>query len=213
MSENLTTLDVREWNPIESDKFWQEIAPNGHVVQIYENDNDLLDLLESYVCGGIEANDCVILLATKTHLTSLESRLQIRGYSIDRYIDRHQYFPLDAEEFLQKFMVNDMPDELFFMESVTDILGKARENHRNVRAFGEMVSILWSAGNQEATARLEDLWNLFSENNNLSLFCAYPKSSLSESHSSSVMQLCCSHSQIITANQLSKTDLFYKNIA
>lgn len=213
MKDNRSLVDAQEWNPIESDKFWEEISPDGHVVQIYENENDLLDLLESYVSGGIEANDCVILLATKPHLISLEARLQTSGYSIDRYITRHQYFPLDAEQFLQQFMVNDMPDELLFMEAVTAILGEARENHRNVRAFVEMVSILWSAGNQEATARLEELWNLFCENNHLSLFCAYPKSSLSESHSSSVMQICCSHSQIITANQLSKTDLFYKNIA
>lgn len=212
MAEKLAPLDVLEWNPIESDRFWEEIAPNGHVVQIYDNDNDLLDLLECYVCGGIEANDCVILLATKSHLTSLEGRLQIRGYSIERYIARNQYFPMDAELFLQKFMVDGMPDEFLFMESVTAILGKARENHRNVRAFGEMVSLLWSSGNQEATARLENLWNLFCKNNNLSLFCAYPKSSLSESHSSSVMELCCSHTQIITSNQLSRTELFYKNI-
>lgn len=127
MKDNRSLVDAQEWNPIESDKFWEEISPDGHVVQIYENENDLLDLLESYVSGGIEANDCVILLATKPHLISLEARLQTSGYSIDRYITRHQYFPLDAEQFLQQFMVNDMPDELLFMEAVTAILGEARK--------------------------------------------------------------------------------------
>lgn len=108
-------------------------------------------------------------------------------------------------------MINGFPDESLFMNAVSALTKNARKDNRNVRAFGEMVALLWAKGDTEATVRLEYLWNKFCEKENLTLFCAYPKADLTESPSSSVMNICCAHSKIITGNNKSKTELFYKN--
>lgn len=201
-----------DWQPVNSHIFWGEIAPCDHVVQIYEKDEDFLSLLENYISGGFQANDSVIVIATPEHLKELEERLDSQGFQIKKLMASNQYIPLDAEKTLAKFMVNDWPDEDLFTKVVSDLIIKARNNNRNIRAFGEMVAILWAKGNCGATVRLEYLWNKFCEKEIFCLFCAYPKSGLTQSPSSSVLEICCSHSKIITGNKQLKSELFYKKV-
>lgn len=49
---------------------------------------------------------------------------------------------------------------------------------RRVRAFGEMVAVMWTRGQSGATVQLEHLWHRFCQTKAFSLFCAYPKSGL-----------------------------------
>lgn len=202
---------TNEWQRIDSNEFWGEIAPGDHVVQIYEKDDDLLDLLENFVTGGIKSNDSVIVIATAAHLQLLEDRLQIYGLDTEALISDDQYILLNADRALARFMVNDWPDEILFMDFVSEITKKARKNNRNLRAFGEMVAILLAKGYKEATIRLEYLWNKFFEKETLCLFCAYPKSDLTQSPTSSVMNICCSHTKMVTGKNKSKTEMFYKS--
>ena len=44
----------------------------------------------------------------------------------------------------------------------------------SVRAFGEMVGLLWVDGQRSAATRLEEYWNELLSGSTLSLFCAYP---------------------------------------
>lgn len=45
MNKFNSSNDRSEWKPIDSRIFWGEIAPFDHVVQIYEKEDDFLDLL------------------------------------------------------------------------------------------------------------------------------------------------------------------------
>ncbi len=63
------------------DVFWGEIAPCEHVVQIYENDENFLDLLSGFVSGGVNAGECAVVIATAAHLAALDQRLAALGYS------------------------------------------------------------------------------------------------------------------------------------
>ena len=71
-------------------------------------------------------------------------------------------------------MVNDWPNEQRFHEVVGNLLAQADGRHLWVRAFGEMVAVLWAEGRQEAALHLEKLWNRLSERYSFSLYCAYP---------------------------------------
>src|SRR5688500_19228341 len=51
---------------------------------------------------------------------------------------------------------------------------------RSVRAFGEMVAVLWANGHNGATVRLEHLWHAFCQSEAFSLFCAYPKTGFTQ---------------------------------
>jgi hypothetical protein len=200
------------WATSSNDVFWGEIAPCEHVVQIYENDEGFLDLLSGFVSGGVKAGECAVVIATAAHLDALDERLAGLGYSVSSLISETQYIPLDAEATLSKFMVNDWPDENLFNQVINEVIVKAKGNDRKVRAFGEMVAILWAKGQVGATVRLEHLWNKFCENEAFCLFCAYPKTGFTQDAAESVMHICSAHTKMITGVEKGKTDLFYKSV-
>jgi hypothetical protein len=200
-----------DWQTSTTDIFWAEIAPCDHVVQIYESDGVFLDALTGFVGGGINAGECVIVIATKSHLDAIESRLKSFGISVETLVNDDRYIPLIAEETLSKFMVNGWPDETLFYKTVSDLITRANRRDRRVRAFGEMVAILWAKGHSGATVNLEHLWNQFCEKNSLSLFCAYPKSGFTQDINESLEDICNCHSKMISGTTKSLTQVLYKN--
>lgn len=215
LSNPLNTMDKlkanREgWTPATEQIFWGEIAPYDHVVQIYENDDALLDLLSGFVNDGFRHGESVVIIATDLHLQALNTRLAALGYSVADLVATYQYIPLDADETLSQFMVNDWPDENLFNAAVSDIITRAKGEGRKVRAFGEMVAVLWAKGQVGATIRLEHLWNKFCESQAFCLFCAYPQSGFTQDASESIMHICGAHSKMVARNTNDKTDLFYK---
>jgi hypothetical protein len=202
-----------EWETCKTQVFWGEIAPCDHVVQIYENNDVFLNSLEGFVTGGFHAENGVIVIGTSNHLEALNYRIIQNGFD-PRKLEKHgQYIPLEASETLNKFMRNGWPDEQLFRQTVTDVVLRAKQNGRKVRAFGEMVALLWAEGMNGATVQLENLWNQFCQAETFSLFCAYPKSGFTQDPSESIKNICCTHSRVIGGWDTSKTEIFYRSAA
>src|SRR5687767_8316064 len=131
----------------ESDIFWGEMSPCDHVLQLYQDDEVLLDSLEGFAAGGLRAGDAVILIATPGHLAALYDRLRahegLGDLGLRAARDRDQLITLDAQETLGAFMVNGWPDEGLFHATANRLLARARGagrsggRGRRVRAFGE----------------------------------------------------------------------------
>jgi len=202
----------RDWQQSKANIFWGEIAPCDHVVQIYENDAIFLDALAGFVGGGINSGDCCIVLATDTHLQALEARLLKYGVHTHVLIANNSYIPLNAEELLSRFMVNGWPDEALFIKEISALIEKAGKGNRRIRAFGEMVAILWAQGNYGATVHLEHLWNRLCEQKSFCLFCAYPKSGFTDDINTSIMHICGAHSKMISGSEKQLTEVYYRDI-
>ncbi len=209
MSSNDTDRH-NEWQSCNPQVFWGEIAPCEHVLQIYEDKGVFLDMLEGFAADGFSNNDCVIVIATDEHLHALNKRLKNLAYDTNALESDDQYIPINAGEMLNVFMRDGWPDETLFNEVITKIICKAHAKNRNVRAFGEMVALLWAQGHNGATVQLEHLWNKFCEKEAFSLFCAYPKSGFTQSIDESLHSICCSHSKIISGIHPSDKEIFYK---
>lgn len=177
--------------------FWGEIAPCDHLLQIYENDTDYLKALSRFISDGFKNNEGVVVIATAWHLTALDKQLQADGFNTDALRTRDQYIPLDAEETLSMFMVDGWPDHQRFEKCVTQILRRAGQNGRRVRAFGEMVALLWANGHEHATFHLEYLWHQLQRKQAFALFCAYPKKGFTEDSSDAVQKICQAHSKTV----------------
>lgn len=193
-------IDLVKSAPVEVDVFWGEISPCEHLVQIYQDEGVFLDSLEGFIAGGILAGDGVVVIATPEHLVALNERLVARNIDIATAIKSEQYLALDAEETLSKFMVMGWPDEDFFRAFVTNILQRAKGHNRRVRAFGEMVALLWARGNTGATVQLEHLWHRLCQELSFSLFCAYPKIGFTRNASASIKEICDTHSRVLCGN-------------
>lgn len=178
------------------DVFWGEPSACDHTVQIYEDDDAFLDALEGFVAAGIRQGDAIILIATPAHLEGLEQRLEASGFDVAAAIVRDQYIALDAKRALSKFMVDGWPDEVLFEKFVDGLLARAKGNHRKVRAFGEMVALMWAEGQCGATVRLEHLWTRLVHQESFSLFCAYPKTAFTEDANDAIAQVCAAHSRL-----------------
>lgn len=177
--------------------FWAEMAPCEHLVQIYEDDDAFLDTLEGFVADGLLSNESVVVIATPSHLSSLHRRLLKRGPEVTVAMQGDQYLALSAEAMLSIFMVNGWPDDDLFNGFVNDILRRAKTGGRRVRAFGEMVAILWAQGNSGATVRLEHLWHHLCAEQDFMLFCAYPRVGFTRDTKQSIQDICDTHSRVI----------------
>jgi hypothetical protein len=204
--------NIKDWKKSASRVFWAEIAPTEHIVQIYNNDESFLELLLGFVSGGIQAGECTIVIGTTPHLASLRERLAGQGLNVDAVIEDGYYVPLDADEALSRFMVNDWPDENLFNHLVSELVGRAKHEGRSVRAFGEMVAILWAKGKVGATIRLEQLWNKFCEKEAFCLFCAYPQNGFTQDAAESLGHICSAHSKMVTNDESGVNNIYFKTV-
>jgi hypothetical protein len=200
----------QDWKHTNTQVFWGEIAPCDHVVQVYENDEVFLSSLESFTADGLLTGDAVILIATPAHLHALMHRLEDHNFPVAAMRAADQFIPLDAEQTLAQFMVNGWPDEKKFIDLVTALIRRAGVGNRRVRAFGEMVALLWAQGHSGATVHLEHLWNLFCAREVFCLFCAYPKSGFTDDAQTSMAHICSAHSKIVAGWQTTPGEIYYQ---
>jgi PAS domain S-box-containing protein len=183
-----------------------------HFVQFYEKDDFLLAEVSSFLRAGLQAGHAGVVIATPQHLDGLEERL--KGFALDR----NRYIALDAAATLSQFMVDGYPDAQRFEKVVGSVLRRASRNGtRHVRAFGEMVSLLWAEGKHEAAFRLEELWNALAASHSFSLLCGYPMEGFHDAeHGSSFLDICGAHSQVRPAESFrgnADTDELHRQIA
>ena len=179
---------------------WAETGEHDHFVQFYEADEFLIDSLSGYVREGLETGDACVVVATRARREGLEARLRATGLDTAGARAYGRLVMLDAADTLSRFMSNDSPDPVRFEEVVGGVMARAQEVGRRVRAFGEMVALLWAEGKSDAALRLEELWNGLQETRAFRLFCAYPlKSFDGEAQGSSLAGVCAAHARVIPA--------------
>jgi PAS domain S-box-containing protein len=181
---------------------WHDHDPSGHTVQFYTDDSFLLDGLTRFIGTALGSGDTAIVIATKEHREELASRLKIRGDDLSKALAAGRYMELDAADTLAQFMVNGGPDEARFSEVIGNVVragqAAAESEPRRVVAFGEMVALLWAAGNPMAAIRLEQLWNDLAKKHSFALRCAYPMGGFDrDEHGQSFRQICGEHSAVI----------------
>ena len=116
--------------------------------------------------------------------------MRANGVDVERARAENRYIPRLAEEVLASFMVKDWPDDQLFVAAAEELITLARGTQgRKVRAFGEMVAILWSRGNHAATIHLELLWTKVCAAEKFPLFCAYPRDTFSRNATESIVEI------------------------
>jgi hypothetical protein len=121
----------------------------------------LLDALEGFVAGGLDAGEGVLVLATAPHLRELRRRLG-RRLTEGSPATRASWLPLDAGATVGRFLVAGWPDAARFDAWLRPLVARLGEDgRRRVRAFDEMVAFLGRRGEYAAMLRLEQLWHDF----------------------------------------------------
>jgi hypothetical protein len=152
--------------------FLESAPPTKHGVQVYTELDELAATVGEFLNAGFHTGEPAVVIATPEHWDAFRARispdsdeLQTRGLLTCR----------DAEETLATFMDGAVPSADRFEETVGGILDQvaARFPQQTVRAFGEMVDILFQRGRQAAASALEELWNRLLAESRCALLCAY----------------------------------------
>ena len=172
--------------------------PERHEVTVYDHDDDLVETVASFVADGLDAGEHVVVVATPAHRAALARALARLGAQVGDAVARGAYVPLDAAETLATFFVGGELDEALFERTIGGVIDAAGSGGHAVRAFGEMVALLWDDGNAAASIELEGMWNRLALRREFSLLCGYPTRAL-EGHPDLVHVdgVCRVHSRLI----------------
>jgi anti-sigma regulatory factor (Ser/Thr protein kinase) len=165
-----------------------------HVVAFYEHESGLIDTVGRYLIAGVRVGEVVIVVATGTHLQGIEASLEAAGVDLARARAGGGYVSLDAVATLAAFVDDGRIDRGGFDQLMGGVVRHGAGTGRAVRAYGEMVALLWDAGNVLAAIELERLWNALRREVPFSLLCTYPSASFSgPGHVEALQEICHLH--------------------
>jgi hypothetical protein len=156
----------------------ENLNAGDHVVQFYGHDEELAERVSSYLLAALEGGGVAIVIATPEHREAFEARLEQAGADLAAARDGGAYLTLDAAGTLRELMGAASPDRqeldrAAFDRVIATVIRQAAADGRPVRAYGELVALLWDDGLVNAAAQLEALWDQLNRRHPFSLFCGY----------------------------------------
>ncbi|HMF77164.1 MAG TPA: MEDS domain-containing protein [Bryobacteraceae bacterium] len=158
------------------EKLLEQPHSRGHFVQLYEADEGALTRnVGLYLWEGLRRGDGVLVIATPEHQELFSTHLNDLGADITALVESRQLVFCDAQQTLNRFMLDGQPDWHAFESVIGEAMRRVRpvRGAEGLRAYGEMVGILWKARQFASASRLEHLWNRLLEQSSFSLYCAY----------------------------------------
>ncbi|MDZ4662537.1 MAG: ATP-binding protein [Pseudomonadota bacterium] len=150
-----------------------QASHQGHIVQFYNNESELAGSVVSFMTAGLNNNEGSLIIATPSHREIFENSLNETGLNVAKLKKQGRLVILDAAETLSKIIVDGLPDPNKFREFIGTILDSMEKLYPNIKAYGEMVGILWDTGNIEGTILLEQYWNELAKEKSFTLLCGY----------------------------------------
>jgi anti-sigma regulatory factor (Ser/Thr protein kinase) len=178
----------------------REIAVRAgeHALQLYEDDSQLAQTVGSYLIRALEDGAVAIVIATEAHGRLFTSELEAAGLDPAECSRGGTLLLLDAADTLARFMRAGELDRHAFRRVVGSVVRQAVESGRPVRAFGEMVALLWEAGDVLAAIELEKAWNDLAKDLPFALLCAYPSQAMQgQEHADALHEVCHLHSAVV----------------
>ncbi len=145
-----------------------------HAVKFYESRESLSHLVAEFLSEGLAAHEGALVIATLEHREDILSELHARGFDAEGMQTRGDLSMLDASDVLAQIMIDGMPDAGRFNTTTSRAIERVggRPGHA-IRAYGEMVDVLWKQRHDAAAIRLEMLWNKLASTQEFKLLCGY----------------------------------------
>src|SRR5262245_29099313 len=134
----MSVREVTDWT-----RLLRAAAPGDHFVQIYQDDDFICEAVAQYAAAGLCKGEAVFIVATPAHRAACQERLGEEGAAGLR---DGQLVLADAESTLARIRSGRMPDWQSFHALFGDLIAKSRPEYAGVRAYCEMVDVLWRRG-------------------------------------------------------------------
>jgi hypothetical protein len=171
-----------------------------HAVRFYEDSQSLARMVAGFIAEGLIAGQPAVVIASPAHSAAISAQLVAMAFNIEKLTKDGHLFVLDARELLDRFMVNGMPNAQLFDDAIIPIIDKASGPgaERVLRAYGEMVDLLWKDGMEAAAVRLEMLWNQLANSRRFSLLCGYSMGSFYKD--AGFKDICDQHTHVLSTS-------------
>ena len=174
------------------------IARHDHVAKFYSRDDELAQSVAAYLYDALQAGGGGVIVAAPPRRAAIAGLLTAVGVDVDDAIGNGTVLCLDAGETLSRFVVGGRPDPDLFRAVIGTVTRQSVGAGRPVHVYGEMVDLLWQAGQVSSALELEALWNELHREVSFSLLCSYRSEFLSDEDYADVFEeLCWSHSAIM----------------
>ena len=173
--------------------------PDGdHVVQFYGHEEELADRVAGYLLGALQHGGVAVVIATAAHRRAFEARLTRAGVDVAAAARAGTYWTLDAGDAVRTLTAGGQLDRGAFDRVIGRLIADAGQGERPVRAYGEMVALLWDAGLVNDAVQLEEMWNSLGLTRSFSLFCSYPARSVTgDGHLEAFAEVCRLHGSVV----------------
>lgn len=155
-----------------------------HEVIFYDREEHLHSQLEAFVLEGVRLGETTVVIATPEHRQALRDRLE--AWELEE-----AFLGLDARQMLNRFIVDGSPDPTLFELTIGTLVRSKAQG--GLRAYGEMVALLWADDNVAGTLELEELWNGLQRSVAFPLLCAYPLAGVE----SGLAAICDLHTHVV----------------
>lgn len=174
-------------------------VPTGeHAVLFYEKDKELVEAVSNYLAQAIWEEETALVIATPAHCAAFVEALKARHIDVEGAISSESLVLLDAASALSQFTEEGGSNEEQFRTVIGGAIREVLTSGRAVRAFGEMVALLWDQGDVLAAIELEALWNNLGHELPFALFCAYPAGLVADPDQAEALQRVCHlHSSVL----------------
>ena len=171
-----------------------------HAVRFYENRESLARIVAEFLGDGFRLGQPGLIIATPEHTGLICETLRARHFDLDALQRTRDLLLLDAREVLERFMLDGMPSAQMFNDALIPTIESAARGrtHRQVRAYGEMVDVLWQEAKYAAAIRLEVLWNQLASTHDFSLLCGYSMGCFYKD--AAFEEICDQHTHVVAAN-------------
>jgi DcmR-like sensory protein len=186
---------------------WQQLleepGTDRHVVQFYEEPSFLQEAVGIWVDRSLARGGGAILVATSHHADLVRSYLTQAGRDPPALEAAGRLVVVDADGLMARFLRAGEPDGERFHALIGELIVRVRAaapypQATRIRAWGEMVNLLWQRGQLPAAQRLEHLWNEAIDQHAIHLLCSYQVANLKpETHNGLWKDLSAGHSQLI----------------
>jgi hypothetical protein len=171
-----------------------------HAVRFYENEKSLCRIVAGFLGEGLATGEPALVVATPEHRRGIIDELRARDFDVVRMHSAGDLVMVDARKLMSDFITDGVPDAGRFLESTTRVLERTARGREplTIRAYGEMVDLLWKDGYDVAAIQVEMLWNKLARSRDFSLLCGYAMGNFYKD--ACVANICAEHTHVVGAD-------------
>lgn len=182
-------------------------APGNHIVKVCHDAVTRAQAVTYFIEKGLSNEEAVIVIARPELRKAVNALMGRWGLNVPLLKEQGKLKFFDAEFLLSNLLVNDEIDLKAFQKFIGVPIQTAKRNYGKVRAFGEMVDVLWKTGREDTALQLEDLWNQLLQSHKFSLLHTYSVENLDpHNYEESLERICKGHTHHISAQNHDPND-------